>query len=45
MSERFSEMYEKPWINLTYDGSLETNNLERINNFAEILKFCSALVP
>ena len=45
MSERFSEMYEKPWINLTYDGTLETNNLERINNFAEILKFCSALVP
>ncbi|MEA1958792.1 MAG: acyl-CoA dehydratase activase [Chloroflexota bacterium] len=42
MSEKLSAMYGKPWINLTYDGTLETTNLERINNFAEVIKFCSA---
>ena len=41
MSERFSTIYGKPWINLTYDGFLETTNLEKINNFAEIIRFCS----
>jgi predicted CoA-substrate-specific enzyme activase len=41
MSEKLSEMYGKPWINLTYDGNMETNNLERINNFAEIIRFCA----
>jgi len=41
MSGRFSELYGKPWINLTYDGFQETNNLDRINNFAEIIRFCS----
>ncbi|MFA5374510.1 MAG: acyl-CoA dehydratase activase [Dehalococcoidia bacterium] len=41
MSEKLSEMHHKPWINLTYDGTMETNNLERINNFAEIIRFCS----
>jgi predicted nucleotide-binding protein (sugar kinase/HSP70/actin superfamily) len=41
MSEKLSEMHGKPWINLTYDGNMETNNLERINNFAEIIRFCS----
>jgi predicted CoA-substrate-specific enzyme activase len=45
MSEGFSETYGKPWINLTYDGTLETNNLERINNFAEVLRFCSSPSP
>jgi len=40
MSDKFSAMYGKPWINLTYDGFLETNNLVKINNFAEILRFC-----
>ena len=45
MSEKFSEMYGKPWINLTYDGTLESNNLERINNFAEVLRFCSSPQP
>jgi predicted nucleotide-binding protein (sugar kinase/HSP70/actin superfamily) len=39
MSEKFSTVYEKPWISLTYDGSLETNNLAKINNFAEVIKF------
>jgi hypothetical protein len=24
-----------------YDGILETNNLTRINNFAEVIRFCS----
>lgn len=39
MSENLSADYGKPWIALTYDGSLETNNLEKINNFAEVLRF------
>jgi predicted nucleotide-binding protein (sugar kinase/HSP70/actin superfamily) len=41
MSEKLSQMYGKPWINLTYDGTRESNNRERINNFAEVIKFCS----
>ena len=40
MAESFSAIYQKPWISLTYDGFLESNNLARINNFAEIIKFC-----
>ncbi len=42
MSEKFSAMYGKPWINLTYDGFSETNNISKINDFAEILRFCSS---
>ncbi len=45
MSEKFSATYRKPWINLTYDGTMETTNLERINNFAEVLRFCSTPDP
>jgi len=41
MAENFSSRYRKPWISLTYDGFLESNNLARITNFAEILKFCA----
>jgi predicted nucleotide-binding protein (sugar kinase/HSP70/actin superfamily) len=41
MSEHFSAMYQKPWINVTYDGILESANLTRIQNFAEIIRFCS----
>ena len=40
MAEKFGTTYQKPWISLTYDGFLESNNLARINNFAEIIKFC-----
>jgi len=40
MAEKFSAIYQKPWISLTYDGFLETNNSARINNFAELIKFC-----
>ena len=40
MSDKFSALYDKPWINVTYDGIMETNNLTRINNFAEIIRFC-----
>ncbi len=39
MSENLSEDYGKPWISLTYDGSLESSNLVKIYNFAEILRF------
>ncbi len=39
MSENVRVKYGKPWITLTYDGSLETNNLVKINNFAEVLRF------
>jgi predicted nucleotide-binding protein (sugar kinase/HSP70/actin superfamily) len=41
MAEKFSTIYQKPWSSLTYDGFLETNNLARINEFAELIKFCS----
>jgi predicted CoA-substrate-specific enzyme activase len=41
MSDKFSAMYRKPWINLTYDGFAESTNLTRINNFAELIRFCS----
>jgi predicted CoA-substrate-specific enzyme activase len=41
MSEKFGALYRKPWINLTYDGFVESNNLTRINNFAEVIRFCS----
>jgi len=41
MSEKFSTLYRKPWINLTYDGFVESTNLTRINNFAEVIRFCS----
>ena len=41
MSEKFTALYQKPWVNVTYDGIMETNNLARINSFAEILRFCS----
>ncbi len=39
MSESLSADFGKPWISLTYDGSLETNNIIKIHNFAEILRF------
>jgi predicted CoA-substrate-specific enzyme activase len=41
MADKFSATYQKPWINLTYDGNLETNNSVRISEFAELVKFCS----
>ena len=41
MAEKFSTVYQKPWISLTYDGFPETNNLAKIDSFAEIVKFCS----
>ncbi|MFP3899198.1 MAG: acyl-CoA dehydratase activase-related protein, partial [Dehalococcoidia bacterium] len=41
MSDKFSALYHKPWINLTYDGFVESTNLTRISNFAEIIRFCS----
>jgi predicted CoA-substrate-specific enzyme activase len=40
MADKFSSFYHKPWISLTYDGFLETNNSTRINEFAELVKFC-----
>jgi len=40
IAEKISQKYHKPWISLTYDGILENNNLTRINNFAEIVRFC-----
>jgi predicted nucleotide-binding protein (sugar kinase/HSP70/actin superfamily) len=41
MSETFSVVYHKPWISLTYDGFQESNNLARINEFAELIRFCN----
>jgi predicted CoA-substrate-specific enzyme activase len=40
MAEKLSLIYEKPWVSLTYDGFPETNNWARINEFAELVKFC-----
>ncbi len=40
MSDKFSAEYRKPWISLTYDGFPETNNLAKITNFAEVLRYC-----
>jgi predicted nucleotide-binding protein (sugar kinase/HSP70/actin superfamily) len=40
MSEKFSSMYQKPWINVTFDGIMESANLTRLQNFAEIIRFC-----
>jgi predicted nucleotide-binding protein (sugar kinase/HSP70/actin superfamily) len=37
MAEKLSRDYQKPWINLTYDGFLETNNSTRIAEFAELV--------
>jgi predicted CoA-substrate-specific enzyme activase len=42
MAEKLTQVYHKPWISLTYDGILETNNATRIGEFAELVKFCSA---
>ncbi|PVV83305.1 acyl-CoA dehydratase activase [Dehalogenimonas alkenigignens] len=30
----------KPWLTLTYDGIMESNNRTRISNFAEIIRYC-----
>ncbi|MBM2831815.1 MAG: putative CoA-substrate-specific enzyme activase [Dehalococcoidia bacterium] len=40
MAEKFGAMHQKPWISLTYDGFLETNNRTKISEFAELIKFC-----
>ncbi|MFP4640647.1 MAG: acyl-CoA dehydratase activase [Dehalococcoidia bacterium] len=39
LADSLSARYGKPWTTLTYDGSPESNNLTRINNFAEMLRF------
>jgi len=39
MAETFSTVYHKPWISLTYDGFQESNNLARISEFAELVKY------
>jgi predicted CoA-substrate-specific enzyme activase len=41
MSDSFSKVYKKPWISLTFDGFQESNNSTKINEFAELVKFCS----
>jgi predicted nucleotide-binding protein (sugar kinase/HSP70/actin superfamily) len=44
MAEKFSADFQKPWINLTYDGFLETNNSTKISEFAELVRFCRKTV-
>jgi len=39
ISERISILHNKPWISLTYDGFKESNNLSRVSEFAELVKF------
>jgi predicted nucleotide-binding protein (sugar kinase/HSP70/actin superfamily) len=40
IAEKLAEEYHKPWVSLTYDGFLETNNTTKILEFAELVKFC-----
>jgi predicted nucleotide-binding protein (sugar kinase/HSP70/actin superfamily) len=40
IAEKLSATYHKPYISLTYDGFLETNNRTKIGEFAEVIKFC-----
>jgi len=40
MADKFSAQYNKPWISLTYDGFQESTNLARVNEFAELIRFC-----
>ena len=42
MAEKLSQVYHKPWISLTFDGVLETNNVSRVNDFAEVIRFSSS---
>jgi predicted nucleotide-binding protein (sugar kinase/HSP70/actin superfamily) len=39
LAEKISILHNKPWISLTYDGFKESNNLSRISEFAELVKF------
>jgi predicted nucleotide-binding protein (sugar kinase/HSP70/actin superfamily) len=41
LAEKFARDHQKPWIILTYDGIMETNNQTKINNFAEIIRYCA----
>ncbi len=41
MAEKFSASHHKPWLTLTYDGLMESNNRTRIANFAEVIKYCA----
>jgi predicted nucleotide-binding protein (sugar kinase/HSP70/actin superfamily) len=41
LAEKFARDHHKPWISLTYDGIMETNNQTRISNFAEVIRYCS----
>ena len=41
MAEKFARDHQKPWISLTYDGIMETNNQTKIHNFAEIIRYCA----
>jgi predicted nucleotide-binding protein (sugar kinase/HSP70/actin superfamily) len=41
LAEKLSMRYGKPWISLTYDGILESNNQAKISNFGEVIKFCN----
>jgi predicted nucleotide-binding protein (sugar kinase/HSP70/actin superfamily) len=45
ISEKLSATYQKPYISLTYDGFLETNNRNKIGEFTELVKFCSSDRP
>ena len=41
LAEKFARDHQKPWISLTYDGIMEMNNQTKINNFAEIIRYCT----
>ncbi len=41
MAEKLSSRFGKPWISLTYDGIVESNNTTKIGNFAEVIGYCT----
>ncbi|UCE98120.1 MAG: hypothetical protein JSV74_01980 [Dehalococcoidia bacterium] len=41
MSDSFNKTFKKPWVSLTFDGFKESNNSTRIDEFAELVKFCN----
>jgi predicted nucleotide-binding protein (sugar kinase/HSP70/actin superfamily) len=41
LADKLASKYHKPWISLTYDGIMESNNQTRIANFAEVIRYCA----
>ncbi|APV45242.1 CoA-substrate-specific enzyme activase, putative [Dehalogenimonas formicexedens] len=44
MAEKLASSLHKPWVTLTYDGIMESNNRTRIQNFAEIIRYSASSI-